>query len=216
MLPLLQNLFFCMKKTLYFLVSLVSFCVVTVFVACTSSAKKKTENKPQTDTAKTNLNYLDLGNYITQNAQTQLINTLQTAITQRGTHGAVTFCNTKAIPLIDSLSKVHKCEIRRVSDKYRNTQDKPKNEAEKNALSTFSDKAVKYEPLEPFTTKVDNAVYYFKPIVIGMPTCLKCHGDKEKDIDPQTLTVINQLYPNDLAKNYKMKDLRGMWVVKWQ
>jgi hypothetical protein len=56
-------------------------------------------------------------------------------------------------------------------------------------------------------------IVYYKPIRIAMPACLKCHGSAEKDIDPKTLAIIRQKYPDDLATNYKEGDLRGLWKI---
>ena len=33
----------------------------------------------------------------------------------------------------------------------------------------------------------------------------------EKEIDNKTLEILNERYPNDLAKGYKMGDFRGAW-----
>lgn len=59
-----------------------------------------------------------------------------------------------------------------------------------------------------------NTVYYYKAISIGMPTCLKCHGDKSVEIDPLALKLIAQKYPEDKATGYKIGELRGMWKIK--
>ena len=48
-----------------------------------------------------------------------------------------------------------------------------------------------------------------------MSTCLKCHGKPDIDIAQGTLKKINQLYPNDLAKGYKLDDLRGLWKIEF-
>lgn len=56
-------------------------------------------------------------------------------------------------------------------------------------------------------------VHYYKPILIAMPTCVKCHGGKS-DITESTQNSITQKYPGDKAVNYKMGDLRGMWKIK--
>jgi hypothetical protein len=77
------------------------------------------------------------------------------------------------------------------------------------------EKYQKQEKLEPFTLQEGKEIYYFKPIMLGMETCLKCHGEKNKEIEPKTLGVIQKLYPNDLAHGYKLKDFRGMWAVKF-
>ncbi|MDW8297246.1 MAG: DUF3365 domain-containing protein, partial [Raineya sp.] len=161
------------------------------------------------------VNYLEKGNEITMATQTALLHTVSKAIAEKGSHGAVEYCNLKALTIVDSLSKANNCQIRRVSDKYRNPQDKAQNEIEEKALKTFLEKHQKQEKLEPFTLQEGQNTYYFKPIMIGMETCLKCHGDKTKDIEPKTLATIEKLYPNDLAKGYKLKDFRGMWIVKF-
>ncbi len=168
-----------------------------------------------TQTEKPQVNYLEKGDEITTATQTALLQTVSKAIAEKEAHGAVEYCNLKALAIVDSLSKVHNCQIRRVSDKYRNPQDKAQNETEEKALQTFLEKYQKQEKLEPFTLQEGSNTYYFKPIMVGMETCLKCHGDKNKDIAPKTLATIEKLYPNDLAKGYKLKDFRGMWVVKF-
>ncbi|MCS7029290.1 MAG: DUF3365 domain-containing protein [Bacteroidia bacterium] len=186
-----------------------------VLQACKSSKPQRIEDKKETLTQKSMINYLKLGDSITKKVQSQLITVLESAIAQKGTHGAVELCHLKALPLVDSLSKTYHCQIRRVSNKFRNPQDKPQNDIEKSTLEAFLTKFKNQEPLEPFIVESGKEVYYFKPIMIATPTCLKCHGDKNKDIDPQTLAAIKKLYPNDLAKDYKIKDFRGMWSIKF-
>ncbi|GAB4123543.1 MAG: hypothetical protein OHK0045_15950 [Raineya sp.] len=185
--------------------------------ACSSPQEQSnhTNGKTQETSTAVSTDYLEKGENITTATQTSLLQAVSKAIAEKEPHGAVEYCNLKALSIVDSLSKVHNCQIRRVSDKYRNPQDKAQNQVEEKALQTFLEKHQKQEKLEPFTLQEGKNTYYFKPIMVGMETCLKCHGDKNKDIAPQTLAVIEKLYPTDLAKGYKLKDFRGMWVVKF-
>ncbi|MCS6822214.1 MAG: DUF3365 domain-containing protein [Microscillaceae bacterium] len=196
------------------------FLLAGILIACQSSTQeqkqKQTTQESKENKTKTNPhNYLELGEKITTATQAALLKIVSQAIAQKGTHGAVEYCNIKALSIIDSLSKMHKCQIRRISDKYRNPQDKPQNTVEEKGLQTFLEKHQKQEQLVHFTLQEDNNIYYFKPIMISMETCLKCHGT-EKDINERTLHTINQLYPNDLAKGYRLRAFRGAWVVRFQ
>lgn len=179
----------------------------------TQESQSNTQNEKQTEVVK--IDYLQKGEEITAITQTALLQAVSKAIAEKEAHGAVEYCNLKALKIVDSLSKANNCQIRRVSDKYRNPEDKAQNEIEQKALQSFLEKHQKQEKLEHFTLQEGKNTYYFKPIMLGMETCLKCHGEKNKDIEAKTLAVIEKLYPNDLAHNYKLKDFRGMWVVKF-
>ena len=62
----------------------------------------------------------------------------------------------------------------------------------------------------------ENEVLFYKSIRLGMPACLKCHGKPETDINSETLTVLKDKYPNDLAINYSIGDFRGAWKIVFQ
>lgn len=188
-----------------------------VLAACQTQPKQE-QNAPSQEQKQTTLpqiNFLEKGEEITGATQSTLLQVVSKAIAEKGTHEAVEYCNLKALKLVDSLSQANNCQIRRVSDKYRNPEDKAQDEIEQKALQSFLEKHQKQEKLEHFTLQEGKNTYYFKPIMLGMETCLKCHGEKNKDIEPKTLAIIEKLYPNDLAHNYKLKDFRGMWVVKF-
>jgi len=51
---------------------------------------------------------------------------------------------------------------------------------------------------------------------IGMPPleqmpCLKCHGE---NIDPKVAAKLDELYPNDKARGYKVGDIRGAFTIR--
>ena len=50
--------------------------------------------------------------------------------------------------------------------------------------------------------------------IITNELCMQCHGQTGQQISPGTLAKITALYPNDKAVNYKVNQLRGIWVVE--
>jgi len=152
------------------------------------------------------VDYASQGDSITTLAQTALLQRVSQAMKEGGTGFAVEYCNLNAMPIMDSLSSHHRVRIERLSDKNRNPTNAIASQVDKNAWDSLS--IGKTNILEQ---SGDNTVYY-KPIKLGMATCLKCHGDKE-EITPEVQKIIRTKYPNDLATGYHQGDLRGMWKV---
>jgi hypothetical protein len=85
-------------------------------------------------------------------------------------------------------------------------------ESNKEAFDKFS----KDSAIQKHFMQLENGnLIYYKPIRIGMPTCLKCHGN-EQELDQAAFQKIKTLYPEDKAINYSMGDLRGMWKISFQ
>lgn len=147
-----------------------------------------------------------LGDSLSIQAQQTLISNLLEAIQKGGVAYAVEFCNEKAMPLTEVLSAKYDVEIQRISAKNRN----PKNMAslfDKKILGLFS------TDLKDTLLSVSQGYVYYKPIKMGMPTCLQCHGQIDKDIEPATLRSIRKKYRFDKATGYKMGELRGAWKL---
>lgn len=153
--------------------------------------------------------YLEQGDAITAKMQEVLLQNVQSAMKKGGPEFAVDFCNTRAIPLTDSISENQHVRITRLSDKNRNPS---------NALSDAMDveawKQLKTDKKTFVKQSEDGKIQFYKPIELGMPACLKCHGTT-KEISPETATVIAQKYPEDKAIDYSLGDLRGMWKVEF-
>ena len=184
-----------MWKSILFLLT------ITALSACSNS-------KQQTISEEEKAALMLLGDSISMKMQNVLLQNVGKAIQKGGTDYAVEFCNVQAMPLTDSIADNLNVYIQRLSDKNRNPV---------NALQTQMDsiawRKMKSEKTD-FTTQDKNGeVYYYKPILIGMPTCIKCHGGKN-DIPVSTQKIIGQKYPNDKAVGYQMGDLRGMWKIK--
>ncbi|AEI49900.1 Tll0287-like domain-containing protein [Runella slithyformis] len=161
-----------------------------------------TETTPQQS-----VNYQKLGDSLSLQAQQSLISNLLGAVEKGGAPYAVDFCNEKAAPLTNALSQKYGVEIQRISAKNRN----PDNAAslfDKKILDLFTANALK-----DTVVKMSKGYVYYKPIKIGMPTCLQCHGKPKQDIEAATLKTIQQKYRFDKATGYAMGELRGAWKL---
>lgn len=149
-----------------------------------------------------------MGDSISTVMQGVLLQNVAGAIQKGGTDYAIEFCNTKAMPLTDSVSTKINVQIQRLSDKNRNPNNTIQTKMDHTAWET-----IKKNQKAIVEQDENGDVFYYKPILLGMPTCLKCHGNTN-DISESTQQIIAQKYPNDLAINYKLGDLRGMWKIK--
>ncbi|MDN5202065.1 DUF3365 domain-containing protein [Fulvivirgaceae bacterium BMA10] len=147
-------------------------------------------------------------------AQAALSKKLFEVVSNQGTGKAIEYCNIAAYPILDSLSETHHAEIRRVSLKLRNPKDAP-DELERQLLEAYEFNVEKGLELTENIQEIDDQYILFtKPISIGSPMCLKCHGEVRKDISEEDHSIIRSLYPSDSATGYKLGDLRGIWSVK--
>ncbi len=184
-----------------FLRNTVAFIFFTMLLATCNSGVKEISEKDKSI-------LLSLGDSISIQAQNTLLQNVAGAMQKGGADYAVEFCNINANPIMDSVALKYKTYIQRLSDKNRN----PANaiHSEMDSLAWAKIKATQVHLLE----QDDNGnVYYYKPIKIAMPTCIKCHGGKE-DIAEITQNRIAEKYPHDKAIGYKMGDLRGMWKIQ--
>lgn len=134
------------------------------------------------------------------------------ALQEHGSEGALEFCGERAIPLTDSMQVALGAFIKRVSDQNRN----PENTANEDELA-YIQRAKKQlaagNEIAPFVQDYRTKLVGYYPILTNS-MCLQCHGDPQTDIQPVTLALINERYPNDLATGYQAGELRGIWVVE--
>lgn len=137
---------------------------------------------------------------------------LQNEIKNGGPVGAIDVCSASAQKIAREFSETNNIQIKRVSLKYRNSNDKPdkyetaileKFEKMKNS-GQLNDATEHSEQLE-----YDGSRYirYMKPIIVA-PVCLNCHGD-ETTMAPEAVKLLKEKYPDDHATGYKTGDLRG-------
>lgn len=176
--------------------------LLTAMVLLSCSNKQKTLSEEEKEA------FILLGDSISVKMQNVLLQNVAGAIQKGGTDYAVEFCNVKAMPFTDSIADNLKVYIQRLSDKNRN----PNNDIQTQTDNIAWEK-IKSEKTGFMKEDENGEVYYYKPIFIAMPTCLKCHGGNT-DIIESTKKIIAKKYPSDKAIGYSIGDLRGMWKMK--
>lgn len=138
-------------------------------------------------------NPLELGQEIATQTKSVLGKLLMQTIQSKGTEHAIDFCSTKAIPVTDSMGRVHHAKVKRVSDKNRN----PLNQANKEELAYINACKTSLKnnqtPTPKLLDKGSHWVGYY-PITINA-MCLQCHGTPGKDISEKTYAAIQKKYP---------------------
>jgi len=171
-----------------------------------------TANPSKTE-AETVTDFVAKGSELASKTKAELGKNLMAAIAANGPHGAVDFCNTKAIPITDSMSKALNAKIKRVSNKPRN----PLNQANENEAAFIQELAENQDKGLPLTPKIKETKSHFLgyyPIIIS-DNCLQCHGTFPKEISEKTAVSISQKYPQDKATGYKADEIRGIFVVEF-
>ena len=142
---------------------------------------------------------------------------MQVEVRAKGPAGALQQCSKIAL----GLARQHEKEgwrVRRVTMKYRNPADAP-DAYEAGVLGEFAalkakgELQVDTEHAEVITEDGRRHLRYLKPIVMGSPVCLSCHGGPQ-DISPEVKAELERLYPENKAVGYRVADLRGAVSVK--
>ncbi len=140
---------------------------------------------------------------------------MKAGLKKGGPAHAIEYCNIHATPLTDSISKIYNCRISRVTIKSRNAMNAAKGIEEKILLNNFLESSVEGKKLQDTLIAEKGELLYYRPIMIGMEACLKCHGQVGKDISNETMLALIKLYPEDKATNYRMGEFRGVWKINF-
>lgn len=152
-----------------------------------------------------------IGQKATKELMMELKSNLVKSINREGMVGAISFCADKAEEITKEFNnKLINVKVSRVSEKYRNPENKP-DEIDKKVLKYFEEK-LREGKLPPYyitAVKENGKVSYifYKPLRVNQ-FCLNCHGSVNK-MKPEIVKVIREKYPEDRAINYKPGDLRG-------
>ena len=158
--------------------------------------------------------YLEKGRKVAIKVQSVLGKNLMNAIQTKGTHGALRFCNEKAITLTDSMSEELNMLVKRVSDQNRNAG----NTANSMELEYIEKAKIEIEDNSSATSQlqeINGKMVGYYPIMTN-PMCLGCHGNPKSDINAKTNEVLQKTYPNDKAVGYLSNQLRGIWVIEME
>jgi cytochrome c553 len=185
--------------------------LIVLICSCTSNTTETTET---TESAATD--YQVLGDSISTQVQHVLLSNVAAAMQDSGAAHAVKFCNIHAASITDSLSKVFNATIQRISLQNRNPENAAVTELDTEMLHRFAEAKTAGQPLKDTLITSGNQALYYKPIALGLPACLKCHGVPGKDIAAPTMAILKDKYPSDKAINYKAGDLRGAWKISFE
>jgi len=183
---------------------------ILFLVACSNDTQMESDSLQEEQPA--NLQkYIEQGRSISRKMQGILLSNVSSAIQNGGPAHAIAFCNTRAIPLTDSLSELEGVKISRISDKNRN----PNNIASSDELELINQFKTN-NAKDTVLSRDNNENYvYYSTIKTGMPACMKCHGSVGSDISPETLNALDSIYPEDKARNYALGDFRGLWKIEF-
>ena len=155
--------------------------------------------------------YEAIGMKHAMSAKAVLGKNLMQTIASKGTDEALAFCNINAIPLIDSIGNSLNVNIKRVSDKPRNSNNQA-NQAELAYIEMAKMAMSKNEVVRAKVTEINGRMVGYYPIETNK-MCLQCHGKTDSDIKPSTIEKIGKLYPKDKATGYGENQIRGIFVV---
>ena len=141
---------------------------------------------------------------------------LKSVIKNSGPVAAVEYCNIAAFDITDKVSKEKNVLIKRTSLKLRNKNNIPA-AWEIVVLNNFEKRKISGEGIQSLNYKelyVDDSNKTFFRYMKAIPTgkvCLTCHGS---NIKPKLLSKINELYPEDKARDFKLGDIRGAFSIQ--
>lgn len=153
--------------------------------------------------------YMERGRAVSVEAQKALIGKLHAQLEEGGANKALEYCNLNALNLTQEVASKHSVGLSRIAVRNRNPENATRDARELELMEYYQNPDLRSDTLIQSAT----ALIYYKPIPMGMPTCLYCHGTPYKDIDSSTVTLIKQLYPEDKATGFEMGELRGMWRI---
>ncbi len=151
--------------------------------------------------------FVQEGTKLAKQMYASVLQRLKTALDQKAYYESVKYCNHNALPLTDSLATHYGIKAKRTSLKLRNPANAP-DELEKQVLEMYQKTLSK----QPTVYKTNEGIRFFTPIYVA-EFCLNCHGKPYENISDVTLRALQELYPNDEAKNYEIYDIRGIWSI---
>lgn len=189
------------------------FFLITGLISCGNIDNKLDKQEEKTFSEKDKIYYLNQGKIIASKTFETLSKELSAKIGEDGVSGAIKYCNVNAIELTDSIAELYSVDVKRVSDKIRNPNNRA-DSIELAAMYSYKERMSKGEQLDPILVQEDGKVRFMAPIILK-ELCLNCHGEPGINVLEENLEVIQRYYPEDLALNYKTGDLRGIWSIRF-
>ncbi len=178
----------------------------------TKDSSVKSEQEDVKPDNKKELTPLEQGRNFAMQTQKVLGKNLMNAIKTKGTAYALTFCKAEAFPLTDSMAIALNVKLKRVSDKPRDA-DNQASIHEVAYIEKAKELLANAKEIKPEMTEIDGKMVGYYPIMTNQ-LCMQCHGAQNTEVLSATLLHIKELYPEDKAVDYKINELRGIWVVE--
>ena len=132
---------------------------------------------------------------------------LKQAINTGGPAAAVEACASAAPRIADTLSATSGWQVKRVSLKSRNASRAQPDDWERSVLLDFNLPQAAGEDAAALThAGMDGKRYRYMQAQGVEPLCLICHG---KGLSEPVLSVLSDYYPDDLATDYSVGQVRG-------
>ena len=143
---------------------------------------------------------------------------MKAAMKEGGPTNAVKVCSDIAPQLTGEISRKTGWKVTRVGTRVRNSMLGNPDVWEQKVLAKFEARKLKGESLKKMAyseiVEEPNGKYFRFMKAIGVQRgCLQCHGGKE-EVLPEVEMILEERYPHDRARNYKVGDLRGAISIK--
>ncbi len=140
---------------------------------------------------------------------------LKKGMKEGGPMKAVQACNTVAPHIAEAHSQMSRWDVARTSLKLRNPDNAP-DAWETAVMKEFEDrKAAGEDPMKLLKAEVveeqGRKVFRMMKAIPTAEVCTKCHGG---EIDEKMEARLDELYPEDKARGFKVGDLRGAFTLK--
>jgi hypothetical protein len=157
---------------------------------------------------------IDEGKSIIKAFMADLKGELVKGMKQKGPVETISICNQVAPNLAEAHSQMTGWEVGRTSLKLRN-QDNAPDAWEEAVLNEFeSRKAAGEDPMKLMKAEMveeqGRKVFRMMKAIPTAEACTKCHGGA---IAEPVATKLDELYPSDKARGYKVGDLRGAFIL---
>ena len=145
----------------------------------------------------------------------QLQSELKAAIQTGGPVQAISVCKDRAPAIAAELSESSGWEVGRVSLKMRNTTLGTPDAWETQVLESFETRLADGQPVDTLTQAEvveddGGRSFRFMKAIPTQELCLACHGET---IGEPVLKALDEHYPNDRARGFKVGDIRGAFTL---
>ena len=146
---------------------------------------------------------------------TSLQGELQAAIKEGGPVKAIAVCKERAPAIAQGLSDQTGWEVGRTSLKLRNPTLNAPDDWERQVMLRFDERRAAGEDVQTMAyaevvEKDGSKQFRFMKAVPTGEVCLACHGSS---IAPAIATTLDEAYPDDQARGYKLGDVRGAFTL---